>query len=44
MAAPGAQGFQHGSQAVFASQEDVFGAVFLDYIKCVSALQASFDF
>ena len=44
MAAPGAQGSQHGSQAVFAIQEAVFGAVFLDFIKCVSALQASLDY
>ena len=36
MAAPGAQ----GSQAIFGSQE----AVFLDYIKRVSALLASLDY
>ena len=44
MAAPGAQGPQNGSRAVFGSQEAVFGAVFLDYIKRVTALQASLDY
>ena len=33
-----------GSRAVFGSQEAVFGAVFLDYIKRVTALQASLDY
>ena len=37
MVAPGAQ----GSQAIFGSQKAFFGAVFLDHIKRVSALQAS---
>ena len=44
MAAPGAQGPQNGSRAVFGSQEAVFGAVFLDYIKRITALQASLDY
>ena len=44
MAAPGAQGPQNGCRAVFGSQEAVFGAVFLDYIKRVTALQASLDY
>ena len=44
MAAPGAQGPQNGSRAVFGSQEAVFGAVFLNYIKRVTALQASLDY
>ena len=39
MAAPGAQGSQDGSQADFGSQEAIFGAAFLDYLKSVSALQ-----
>ena len=33
-----------GSQAVLGSQEAVFGDVFLEYIKRVSALQASLDY
>ena len=44
MAAPGAQGPQNGSRAVCGSQEAVFGAIFLDYIKRVTALQASLDY
>ena len=44
MAAPGAQGPQNGSRPVFGSQEAVFGAAFLDYIKRVTALQASLDY
>ena len=44
MAAPGAQDPQNGSRAVFGSQEAVFGAVFLGYIKRVTALQASLDY
>ena len=44
MAAPGAQGSKNGSRSVFGSQEAVFGAVFLDYIKRVTALQASLDY
>ena len=37
-------GPQNGSRVVFGSQEAVFGAVFLDYIKRVTALQASLDY
>ena len=44
MAAPGAQGPQNSSRAVFGSQEAVFGAIFLDYIKRVTAPQASLDY
>ena len=44
MAAPGAQGSKNGFRAFFGSQEAVFGAVFLDYIKRVTALQASLDY
>ena len=40
LTAPGAQGSLNGSQTVLGSQE----AVFLDYIKRVSALQASLDY
>ena len=37
-------GPQNGSRAIFLSQEAVFGAVFLDYIKRVTALQESLDY
>ena len=39
-----APGLPNGSQAVLGSQEAVFGDVFLDFIKRVSALQASLDY
>ena len=44
LAAQGAEGSLDGSQAVLGSQEAVFGAIFLHYIKRVSALQSSLDY
>ena len=44
MAVLGAQSSQDGSQAIFGSQEAVFGAVFLDFLKRISAFQASLDY